>query len=149
MATFLMFNDKRVNHFLLAELDGKDVERLHSAVKLSAKSSDPEIIGKLAHLLNARLPVEHEKNLKTAIINSLAEAGNKAALPALRKFLFTRQMLQAGKMTQLKIAVLHSLVRYNDPASLALAEEIARSSAGDLGMAAARVVLQMKSQSIK
>ncbi len=148
LATFLKFNDRRVSPFLLAELRSKDVERLQGAIKLASKSDDPEVIGMLAWLLNERLPLEHEKSLKASIINSLAETGSRAAFPELKKFLLSRHLLQTGKMTQLKIAALQSLPRYDDPSSLALAEAVARSASGEVGQVAAAIALQLKGKAI-
>jgi hypothetical protein len=113
---------------------------------LAAKCNQPEVIGTLARLLNTRLPLEHEKNLKSSVINALAETASPWALAELKTFLLSRQILPTGRLLQLKIAAMHSLSRYVNPAAMALAEEISRLSTGELALAAQGVALELKAK---
>ncbi len=144
MSTFLHFKDPRADRYLLKELESRDPEVLHSAVRLAAKSRMPDVARKLTEILTQRLGAEDDERIKLSVIKSLAEMALPEALPELGKFLQSRSLLGAMQLNRLKLEVVKSLEHYESPQAAELAEEIYTKSSGDLARAAGKVCLQLK-----
>jgi hypothetical protein len=144
MRTFIHFNDPRADRYLIKELDSKDPGVLLQAARLAANSSSPEVATKLSGVLNRKLLNETDENVKSTAIKALAEMARPEALPGLRQFLHSRSLLQSFQSNSLKIEAVKTLVRYDSPDAVGLAEEVYRKASGELARAAGQVCLQKR-----
>ena len=144
MRTFIHFNDPRADRYLIKELDSKDPGVLLQAARLAANSSSPEVATKLSGVLNRKLLNETDENVKSTAIKALAEMALPEALPGLRQFLHSRSLLQSFQGNSLKIEAVKTLVRYDSPDAVDLAEEVYRKASGELARAAGQVCLQKR-----
>jgi len=144
MRTFLYYKDPRVERYLLKELDSNDPVILRNAARLAISSRNPDIARKLAEILQVNLLREADENVKGTVIKSLAEMARPEALPGLERFLLGRSLMQTMQGNRLKIEAVRTLVRYSDPAAVALAEEVWRNSSGELARVAGEVLEELR-----
>jgi hypothetical protein len=144
MRTFIHFNDPRADRYLLKELDSKNSRVLLQATRLAANCSSPEVAAKLSGVLNRKLLKETDDDVKSSAIKALAEMALPEALPGLRQFLHNRNLLQNFQSNNLKVEAVKTLVRYDSPEAVDLAEEVYRKASGELARAAGQVCLQKR-----
>lgn len=140
--TFLHFKDPRADRYLLKKLDSNDQEVLLTIARLAASSRSPEVARKLSEVLNRKLPKEFDEKIKSDVINSLAEMARPEALPALARFLLSRDLLQSITGNCLKVKAAKSLERYSDQTAATLSKEVHQKYSGDLARTAGQVCLQ-------
>jgi hypothetical protein len=140
----LHFNDPRADRFLLRELEQPDPGVRLGIVRLAANSRNPDVVRRLAELLNARGGSETDLALKSAIIATLAEMSCVEGLPGLAAFIESRSLFMAKPLLRLKLEAVASLGRYPGPEAADLAARLQKNSSGDIAQAAAKVSLQLR-----
>ena len=114
-----------------------------SAVRLAANSRNPHVISMLSKLLNARLPAEHEQEVKTSVIKALYESANDDVLPDLATFLLGKKLFGGNKNIPLKIKAVAILGRIGTVDAGILAGKVAQSTSGELAQVAEDVLVKI------
>ncbi len=83
MRTLLHFNDAEANRILLQDLESPDLPRQLTALQLAERSPSPEVFRKLLAMAGGGGLGKKAFALRTAVVRTLAEIGNPAALPML------------------------------------------------------------------
>ena len=143
---YLHYGDERANSFLVKELSGKNPASLLSATRLAEKSRDVQVIRHLAKLLNMRVPLEHETEIKAAAIKALLENAREEVLPELEKFLVGKKLFGGSRNNELKIRAVEILEKIGTINAGLLAGEVARSATGELAKAAEGVLVKIHRQ---
>lgn len=124
LRTLLHYGDAEADKMLLQQLASSDEETLYTALQLAEKSTNPRVFSILLSFLDRGSLTNYEYKLKSAVVSSLAEIGNPAALPRLEQILQSGSLLHAGNHTRLKAEITRSLDHYPPAAVLPILRKI-------------------------
>ena len=143
MNTYLYYGDDRADRYLLKELAGQNPTSLLSAIRLAENSQNPKIVSMLSKLLNARLPTEHELEVKTNAIKVLQKSATEDVLPELANFFLKKKLFGGSKPLSLQIKAVAILEKIGTVDAGILAGKIAQSTSGELARASENVLAQI------
>ncbi|WP_432823417.1 HEAT repeat domain-containing protein, partial [Trichloromonas sp.] len=110
-ACFVM-KDPEADRLLLLALEETDLSIRLQTVKTAGLSRNPQVVKKLADLIDKGGFAAPELELRLAAIGALADIGSSAALPALEQLLKSKSLLNTGALNRLKAEALRSLEKY-------------------------------------
>lgn len=139
LRTLLHFHDPEADRLLLQEMAGNDHERLLTAVQLAEKSRGPEVFHKLLELLHKGGLTDFDFELKSAVVHSLGEIGDPAALPELGRLFQAKSLLRPKMQHRLKAEIVRYMERYPADAVNGLLATLARESQDEVAQMAAEI----------
>ncbi len=141
----LQLRDPQAGRLLLKNLASPDPELQLHAVQLAPLVGSPEVLKALLELLADGGTSDPDLELKGAVVRSLAELKNAAALPALERLLQTRSLLRSAMLGRLKAEIVRSLAKYPAAAAKPLLDRLAESGRGEL----AELAIQARSELVE
>jgi HEAT repeat protein len=146
LRTLLHFGDPEADAILVQQLDSSDEETFYTAIQLAEKSANPQVFAKLLSFLDRGSMTNYEFKLKCAVVTSLAEMANPAALPRLEQILLSGSLLHAGSHARLKAEIMRTLDRYPVAAVKVLLTRVIEKGSNELVRQAEEVyrILQRK-----
>jgi hypothetical protein len=112
LRALLQFQDPETQLRIIQDLRGKSHEVQLAAVRIAGKSSSPEISGILHAMVAAPGLSGKEYELKSAVLQALAEIGDHASLPVLEAVLVSRNLWHPRLLNRIKCDLVATLARY-------------------------------------
>uniref|UniRef100_UPI003D81B38A HEAT repeat domain-containing protein n=1 Tax=Trichloromonas sp. TaxID=3069249 RepID=UPI003D81B38A len=107
-------------------------------------SRNPQVVKKLAELIDKGGFSAPELELRLAAIGALADIGSSAALPALEQLLKGKSLLNTGALNRLKAEALRSLEKYPAAATAPLLDRLGQSTRGEMSAQVAEMRRKMQ-----
>lgn len=130
--------DTEANRMLSREFDSENLPRLLAAISNAEQSRDAEVQHKLFNLLEEKSLSPSQVQIKTAVIQCLAERGEPSSIPALERFLSGTRFLHPLRHRRLKTEIVRSLGHYPEESVEVLLQKL-RIRGGKLGILAEQV----------
>lgn len=145
LRALLQFQDQETQSRIIQDLREKNHEVQLAAVRILGKSGSPLLAGALHALIAAPGLSSKEYELKSAVLQALAEIGHAETVPVLEAVLAARNLWHPLLMNRLKFDAVATLARYPAAAVYPVLARLAKGR-GSLARAAA---LQLRSLSVR
>lgn len=142
--TLLQFHDPDALVMLLSDLSSSDFEVRMGAINLVEKYHIPDIIRKLAEIVETGGFSSEELELKMVAVRTLSRIGDAACLPSFERVLKSRSFFRKGALNQLKDEIVTSLSRFSSPFALDLLHRVSASGSNELARKAKKIAEDME-----
>lgn len=132
LRTLLHFGAPEADQILLQQLTGDDEEICLAAIQVAEKSKNREVFDFLISCFKRGKLTNYEYKLKSAVVTTLAEMGNPAALPVLEKVLLSGRFFHRQLHTKLKQEIMQTLDRYPAAAVVPVLRKVVNSGNAEL-----------------
>lgn len=112
LKNLLHYQDPAADKLILSELQHSDPARKLAAVQVAEMSRNKDIMQHLLSILDTTGIADYQLELKSAVVQTLANIGNPLALPVLLNIISTTPLLHRSKHAQLKIEAVRALPRF-------------------------------------
>lgn len=142
--TLLQFHDPDALVMLLSDLSSSDFKVKMEAIRMVEKHHTPDIIKKLAEIVEAGGFSSEEFELKQAAVRTLSEIGDSACMPSFERVLRSRRFFHRGTLNQLKDEIVTSLGRFSSPFASELLQRVSASGSNKLARKAKKIAEDME-----
>lgn len=140
LRNLLHYQDPAADRLILEELQHADPSRKLSAVQVAEASSSKEVLQQLLNILEANEITNYQFELKSAVVQTLANIGSPLALPGFQKIITSNPLLHRNKHAMLKIEVIRALPRFNAEYARGVLQKISRMPGDPLAVHAAEAL---------
>lgn len=112
LKNLLHYRDPAADKMILTELQHPDPARKLAAVQVAEMSRDKDVMQQLLNLLETSGIADFQFELKSAVVQALANIGNPSTLPKLLNIISSAPLLHRNKHSLLKIEVVRALPRF-------------------------------------
>lgn len=112
LRNLLHYQDPAADMLILSELQHSDPARKLAAVQVAEMSRNKDVMQQLLSILDTTGISDFQLELKSAIVQTLSNAGNPLALPKLLNIISSSPLLHRSKHALLKIEVIRALSRF-------------------------------------
>ncbi|HCE69562.1 MAG TPA: hypothetical protein DER40_19285 [Geobacter sp.] len=112
LKNLLHYRDPAADKMILTELQHPDPARKLAAVQVAEMSRDKDVMQQLLNILETSGIADFQLELKSAVVQALANIGNPSTLPKLLNIISCTPLLHRNKHSLLKIEVIRALPRF-------------------------------------
>jgi HEAT repeat protein len=137
---YINLQDPEGDRLLLNDLTNEDKMVRLQAIQLAEKSVHPDVVTSLLHILQRKGTSPDAVMEKKAALHSLAEIGDPRALPVLEGILNKWSLFRPSFHLQIKMHILQTLIKYQEPSAFTLLVRTADSRNRELSRKALELV---------
>lgn len=112
LKNLLHYRDPAADKMILTELQHPDPARKLAAVQVAEMSRDKDVLQQLLNILETSGIADFQLEIKSAVVQTLANIGNPSTLPKLLNIVSSTPLLHRNKHSLLKIEVIRALTRF-------------------------------------
>ncbi len=112
LKNLLHYRDPAADKMILTELQHPDPARKLAAVQVAEMSRDKDVMQQLLNILETSGIADFQLELKSAVVQTLANIGNPSTLPKLLNIISSTPLLHRNKHSLLKIEVIRALPHF-------------------------------------
>ncbi len=142
--TLLQFHDPGAIAMLLSDLASSNFEVRMGAIRLTVKHHTPDIIRKLADIVETGGFSTEDLELKLTAVRTLSEIRDAACIPSFERVLRSRNFFRQGVLNRIKDEIVASLGRFSAPAALELLQRVPEFGSKELARKARAIADDME-----
>jgi hypothetical protein len=112
LKNLLHYQDPAADNLILVELQNSDPARKLAAVQVAEMSRDKAVLQQLFRILETAGVADFQLELKSAVVQTLAQIGNQLSLPKLLQIISSTPLLHRSKHAMLKIEAVRALPKF-------------------------------------
>ncbi len=142
--TLLQFHDPGALVMLLTDLASSDFEVKMGAIRLAEKHHTPDIIRKLADIVETGGFSSEELELRQTAVRTLSGIGDAACIPSFERVLRSKNFFRQGSLNRLKDEIVTSLGRFPASAARELLQRVSEFGSKELALKAKTIAGSME-----